>query len=64
MRTEERLQALLDAVKLVERDIEHIEFLAALAKDTISFAKNQLILWLDQERSEGVRKAIEEVEEK
>jgi len=40
MKVEERLQALLDAVKLVEKDIEHIEFLAALAKDTLSFVKS------------------------
>ena len=63
MRGEERLQALLDAVKLVEKDIEHIEFLAALAKDAISSVKNQLILLLDQERSRSVRKTTE-VEEK
>jgi len=52
----------LDAVKLVEKDIEHIEFLAALAKDTLSFVKNQLILWLDQERGVSVRKTTEEEE--
>ena len=62
MKVEERLQALLDAVKLVEKDIEHIEFLAALAKDTISSVKNQLILLLDQERSRSVRKTTEEEE--
>ena len=62
MKVEERLQALLDAVKLVEKDIEHIEFLAALAKDTLSFVKNQLILWLDQEGGRSVRKTTEEEE--
>ena len=62
MKVEERLQALLDAVKLVEKDIEHIEVLAALAKDTLSFVKNQLILLLDQERSRSVRKTTEEEE--
>ncbi len=62
MKVEERLQALLDAVKLVEKDIEHIEFLAALAKDTLSFVKNHLILWLDQERGVSVRRTTEEEE--
>ena len=59
MKTEERLQGLSDALKLAERDIEHIEFLAALAKGTLSFVKNQLMLLLDQERGGSVRKTTE-----
>jgi len=42
MKTEERLQGLSDALKLVERDIERIENLTDLAKGTVSFVRNQI----------------------
>ena len=42
MRVEECLQGLSDALKLAEKDIERIKELADLAKDSISFVRNQI----------------------
>ena len=52
MRVEERLQGLSDALKLVEKDIEHIEELTDLARGTLSFVRNQ-IEFLQRETCEG-----------
>jgi len=49
MKVEERLQGLSDALKLAEKDIKRIENLTDLAKDAISFVREQ-IEFLQQRR--------------
>ena len=54
MKAEERLRSILDAMKLLGRDIEHIESCIGLMKDDLTFIKDQIMLL-----QQGLRREVE-----
>jgi len=52
MKAEERLRSILDAMKLLEWDIERIESCIGLMKDDLTFIKDQIMLLQQELRRE------------
>ena len=52
MKAEERLRSILDAMKLLGRDIERIESCIGLMKDDLTFIKDQIMLLQQELRRE------------